>query len=300
MSAVGIEESPRRGGLGRRSHWGTAVMIAIGLAALYLPTYWTAANTIWQSEDNAHGALVLIIVAWLFWSQREQITGAPVRPVLLGGALVFALGLVMYIYSRALENRTIEFSSPIFVITGALLVLRGRAALKAAWFPIVYMLFSIPLPSILVDSLTGPLKAGISESVEYILHAAGYPVARSGVVLYVGQYQLLVADACSGLHSLFSLAAIGTLFMYLKDRSSKLHNIVMLLSIVPIALAVNAVRVIILILITYYFGDEAGQGYLHGMAGLLLMLFALAAFFLLDAALSRIWCGRLSADGKER
>jgi exosortase len=146
----------------------------------------------------------------------------------------------------------------------------------------------IPLPGVLVDAITGPLKQWISTIVVAILYAVGYPIAQAGVILSIGQYQLLVADACSGLHSMFSLAALGTLFMYIMGRKSRLHNAIMLVSILPIAFIANICRVIVLVLVTYHLGDEAGQGFLHGAAGFVLMLVALAAFFALDALLSLV------------
>ena len=123
---------------------------------------------------------------------------------------------------------------------------------------------------------------------EQLLYAAGYPIARNGVMLTVGQYQLLVADACSGLNSMFSLSALGLLFMYVTARTSIFHNAIMLVSILPIAFAANIVRVLVLILITYHFGDAAGQGFLHGAAGILLLIVALSILFLLDGALARV------------
>jgi exosortase len=96
---------------------------------------------------------------------------------------------------------------------------------------------------------------------------------------------MLVADACSGLHSMYSLSALGTLFVYIMARRSKLHNAIMLASILPIAFAANIVRVIAPVLITYRFGDAAGQGFLHGAAGIMLMLVALMLFFAMDALL---------------
>jgi exosortase/archaeosortase family protein len=110
-------------------------------------------------------------------------------------------------------------------------------------------------------------------------------------MITVGRYELLVADACSGLNSMFSLAALGALFIHIMGRKGRLHTAVLVLSILPIAFAANIVRVISLVLLTYHFGDAAGQGFLHGAAGILLMLVALAAFFALDAGLSR-WLPR--------
>ena len=103
----------------------------------------------------------------------------------------------------------------------------------------------------------------------------------------IGRYELLVADACSGLNSMFSLAALGALFIHIMGRQSRLHTALLVLAIVPIAFAANIVRVVSLVLITYHFGDAAGQGFLHGAAGIVLMLVALLAFFALDWCLAR-------------
>jgi exosortase len=146
----------------------------------------------------------------------------------------------------------------------------------------------IPLPGTLVDDVTGPLKQWISRIVVDALYAVGYPISRNGVVLEIGQYQMLVADACSGLHSMYSLAALGTLFMFIMRRRGLLHNGIMLASILPIAFVANLVRVMALVLITYHLGDEAGQGFLHGAAGMVLMMVALVSFFALDRLLERI------------
>ena len=266
-----------------------ALLIALaGYAVMYLPVYWWAAGTIWQSDEHAHGAIVLAVVVWLFWTLRGEIADAPTRPARWLGSLSLGLGLLMYIVGRVFSISIFEMASQIFVISGGLLLLKGPAALRLAWFPTFYLIFMIPLPGVLVDAITGPLKQWISTLVVSILYAVGYPIAQAGVILSIGQYQLLVADACSGLHSMFSLAALGTLFMYIMRRKSKLHNAIMLASILPIAFIANMCRVIVLVLVTYHLGDEAGQGFLHGAAGFVLMLVALAAFFALDALLSLV------------
>jgi exosortase/archaeosortase family protein len=87
---------------------------------------------------------------------------------------------------------------------------------------------------------------------------------------------------------MFSLSALGLLFMYITERKSWLHNGIMLVTIVPIAFVANIVRVVVLILVTYHLGDEAGQGFLHGMAGMVLLMVALLIFFFLDTILARV------------
>lgn len=266
--------------------WKPWLLAGAGLLAMYLPSYWGAFNGIWQTDDMGHGPIVLAVLAWLFWGVRERIASAPIEPLPLWGWPVFVLGLLAYLFGRVFNIGSVEFGSHVFIVTGLLLLLRGSGALKAAWFPVLYLVFLAPLPSTFVDAITGPLKNWISVIVVDLLYAVGYPIARSGVMITIGQYQLLVADACSGLHSMFSLAALGTLFMYIMGRKSLAHNAIMLASILPIAFTANIVRVIVLVLVTFHLGDEVGQGFLHGAAGMVLMLAALVMFFALDAAMA--------------
>ena len=258
-----------------------------GFAAMYLPLYWSAVNGIWQTDEHGHGALILLVLLWLFWGLREPIAAAPVRPAPGWGWPLFAFGLLLYVVGQVVGIAIFMFGSQPFVVAGILLLMRGPDAIRVAWFALFYFIFMIPLPGLFVDAVTGPLKQGISVIVVELLYRVGYPISRNGVILTIGQYQMLVADACSGLHSMYSLSALGTLFMYIMARRSRLHNAIMLASILPIAFVANIVRVIALVLITYHFGDEAGQGFLHGAAGMVLMLVALLFFFALDALLEK-------------
>jgi len=275
--------SPQAGNVNRS--W---LLAAFGFAVMYLPVYWWAANGIWQTEEQGHGALILAVMLWLFWGLRGPIAAVPAQPRPLAGWLVFALGLFLYLVGQVFQISILEFGSQPFIVAGILLLLKGSAATRVAWFALFYFIFMIPLPGIIVDTVTGPLKNWISAIVVEILYRVGYPISRNGVVLTIGQYQMLVADACSGLHSMYSLSALGTLFMYIMGRTSRLHNAIMVASILPIAFTANIVRVMILVLITYHLGDEAGQGFLHGTAGMVLMLVALVCFFALDAVLARL------------
>ena len=270
-----------------------------GLAVMYLPVYWAAAHGIWQDEDQMHGVLILAVMVWLFWGLRHRIAATLAEPAPGWGWSIFACGCVVYLTGQLFNISSLEFASQPFIVASVLLILKGRRAIHVAWFALAYFVFMIPLPATLVDAITGPLKQWISAIVVEVLYRVGYPISRSGVILVIGQYQMLVADACSGLHSMFSLAALGTLFMHVMGRRSTLHNVIMLASILPIAFTANIVRVMALVLITYHFGDEAGQGFLHGAAGIVLMLVALACFFGLDALLVR-WLGTPSRDTDSR
>jgi len=290
-SVLGPSSLSGRFGAGREGAW---LLVLAGFAAMYAPIYIAAAGGLWQSDEHAHGALVLAVVVWLFWQIHRPLRELAAVPAPGPGWALFGFGLLVYVVGRVFGISILEFGSQPFVVAGALLLIRGPAALRLAWFPVLYFVFMIPLPGILVDAITGPLKQWISAIVVDLLYAVGYPISRSGVVITISQYQMLVADACSGLNSMFSLSALGTLFMYIMARPSRVHNAIMLISILPIAFAANIVRVVALVLVTYHFGDEAGQGFLHGAAGIVLMLVALVFFFALDALLAGL-LGRRAA-----
>lgn len=270
--------------------------ILLGLLVLYVPTYWLMAHGLWNTDEYAHGPIVFIVTLYLIWQQRavfmRDVSAPPTRGEAVVGWALLVFGLLVYAVGRSQEILLMEVGSQIPVILGVLLVTLGLSAARALWFALFFLLFMVPLPGFFVDAVTGPLKNYISVIAEQILYAAGYPIARNGVVLTVGQYQLLVADACSGLHSMFSLSAMGLLYLYLMQRSSVARNLIIMAAIIPIAFAANIVRVMVLILVTYHLGDEAGQGFLHGFAGIMLFVIGLLFLFLLDWVLGFIFPDR--------
>jgi exosortase B len=232
---------------------------------------------------------VLAVTLFLIWQQRAVFMADSSKPTgveTATGWTLLVVGLLAYALGRSQDIMLFEIGSQIPVILGALLITLGTKAARALWFALFFLLFMIPLPGFVVDAVTGPLKQYISVIAEQVLYAAGYPIARSGVMLTVGQYQLLVADACSGLHSMFSLSAMGLLYLYLMQHTSRARNLIIMAVILPIAFAANIVRVMVLILVTYHLGDEAGQGFLHGFAGIMLFVIGLLFLFVLDWVLS--------------
>jgi exosortase B len=264
-------------------------LVVLGLLVLYLPTFYDLAAWLWQQEEYAHGPIILVISGWLIWRRRAVLmVFAPSGRSRAAGFALLVLGLLFYVVGRTQTVVLFEVGALAPILAGVVLAMCGWPAARALWFPILFTEFMVPLPGVFVDALTGPLKQYVSEISEQLLHAAGYPIARDGVVITIGQYQLLVADACSGLNSMFSLAALGLLFTYLMARASGLHKAITLASILPIAFAANIVRVLGLILITYHFGDAAGQGFLHGAAGIVMLMVSVTTLVFLDAALARV------------
>lgn len=259
--------------------------VALGFAAMYLPTYWHLSQTIWATDEQGHGPIILLLSLWLLWRKRAQFVALPARTAPLAGWSLLALGALVYAFGRSQDILIFEVGSQILVLGALLLLFRGWAALRLAWFALFFLIFMIPLPGPLVAAVTGPLKSAVSAVAEALLYRLGYPIGRSGVVLSIGPYQLLVADACAGLNSMFSLEALGLMYMNLMQYRSMPRNVLLAILIIPISFCANVVRVMILVLVTYYFGDEAGQGFVHGFAGIVLFLVALVLMLAVDRLL---------------
>jgi exosortase B len=270
----------------------TWLPIIIGLAALLIPTFYELATTLWDTEEQGHGPLILAVVLYYFWLKRDVFIQPAKSTAPITGSVILAIGLLLYALGRSQSIYIFEVGGLIPILTGMLLITRGIAGLRSLWFPIAFIVFMIPLPGSVIDALTGPLKQYVSIAVENILYYLNYPIARNGVTLSIGYYQLLVADACSGLNSMFSLSALGILYLYMMQYRNWFRNGLILASILPIAFAANVVRVIILTLVTYHWGDEAGQGFIHGFAGIVLFIVALLSFMLWDAILALLFTTR--------
>lgn len=267
---------------------GAWVVLLAGLS-LALPTLWGLMAGPGAPYSRGHEPLLLGVAAWLFWRQRDALQRLP-RHV-PGPLEMLLLGTTMFCYflGRTQEFIRIEMLSLWLIGMQLLWWFKGWPGLRQTWFVWVFTLFVLPLPFALVMVLTEPLKLGVSAAAEVLLQGVGYPVGRQGVVLTVGQYQLLVAEACAGLHSMFVLEAMGLLYSHLAGHASRLRNGLLAFMAVPVAFAANVLRVMVLVLITYHWGDAVGQGFLHSFAGVVLFAFALVLMALVDLVLGRLW-----------
>ena len=245
----------------------------------------------WSTEQGGHGPLVLVTGLWLLWRETRTI-GRESAPDLALPAIGIASCLAVFVLARIAGILEIEAFMMYGALLFALYAVLGKAFMKAAWFPLVYMALCLPPPDQVVAFVTQPLKIGISETAVNLLHAVGYPIAGSGVTIQIAQYELLVAAACAGLNSIVSLTAICLFYIYLRHGSRLAPFVAAMLFVLPVAALSNFVRVLLLILVTYYMGEAAAQGFLHDFAGLSMFAAAIVTTFLIDAALTRWVYGR--------
>jgi exosortase B len=272
------------------------LLLLVGFAALLLPTGADLLNGRWAGDSGGHEPLVVIVSAWLIYSNRGNWLGRHelVSPKL--GTALLLISLLLYVFGRTQQVLRIELLAVIAVAASLLVLLGGWQAIKANGFALAFLLFAVPLPLTLELMVTAPLKMAVSATATSVLSVFGYPAGRSGVVITVGQYQLLVAEACAGLHSMVVLEAMGLLYGHLMTYRSWGRQLAMAALVVPLSFLANVARVLVLALLTYYYGDAVGQGYLHRFAGLLLFAFTLAGLAGIDLLLRKLWPVKKAAD----
>ena len=262
--------------------------MVIGLLSMYGPTvYRLLDNGLWATDEHSHGPLILLISLWLLVGRWRSALAAGIGTTAASDRAWWFLGAgaVLYVLGRSFEVPLFEVGSAIPMLAGFVLIAHGSAMLRKLRFPLIYMIFMIPIPNAISGLVSEFLKTNVSLVADNVLHWAGYPVARSGVVLQIGQYQMLVAEACAGMRTLFMLEALGVLYLELVRHTSWFRNIALAVLIVPISFAANVARVIILCLLTYTFGDDVGQGFLHEFAGIVLFFCGLALMVAADVLL---------------
>ena len=264
------------------------LVLALGVLALLIPTMFEVATSEWTLQQGGHGPIVVATGGWLLWRELTLTRPQTAPGNLSIGLAVLCPMLVIFVLARITGILEIEAFAMYFALIAACYLLFGRALLRAIWFPLVYLALALPPPDSVVAAVTQPIKIAISQWAVTLLHWFGYPIAGSGVTIDIAQYQLLVAAACAGLNSIISLSAICIFYSYIRHRSDPIAFAVIALTVIPIATFSNFVRVLVLILVTYYFGESAAQGFLHDFAGLTMFTVALITVFAVDSIFTRV------------
>lgn len=272
------------------------LVCAVCLGTLYYQVFVGLVDDWINMPDFSHGFLVPVVSLYFAWERRDKLFSTPLAPS-SWGLLILVFGIALLLLGRlATEFFTMRFSF-LVVLSGVIVSLLGWKHVRILAFPLGFLIFMIPIPSILLQKVTFPMQFFASACAELSLQLVGIPVLREGNVIHLARTSLEVAEACSGIRSLISLLALGTVFAYF-TKTVFWQRLVLVLACFPIAIVVNALRVSVTGILAHSYGPSVAEGFFHGFSGYVLFLVAMALLFLLSYGLSLLGNGSPPPEAK--
>jgi exosortase len=266
--------------------WQGLLLIAV-LGLLYWPVLKLLVWQWYYDPDYGHGFLVPLLSAYLIWQRRDKLRAIQRKPSPWGMVIVLgSLGLLV-LGSLGAELSLARLSI-LGTICGLIVYFCGGAILRAMAFPMAFLLFAIPIPTVVYNEVVFPLQFIASRFATKILETLNlFPILREGNVLVLPGMRLEVVEACSGIRSLMSLLALAAGYGYLVERSIPVRCF-LIIAMVPLAIISNGTRVMITALMANYLGPGAAQGFMHEFSGWVIFVVATIMFLLLHSLITMI------------
>jgi exosortase len=203
----------------------------------------------------------------------------------------------MFIFGWREDYLFISTFSLIPVLCGLVLFIYGKKVLTALIFPIFYLLLLVPPPFAVLDSVTLPMRYATSSAAEIVLKFMDYPISRKGLQLTIGYYNIFMGQPCSGFRSLITMTSLMLVYIYI-SKGPFIKKLILTSLIVPLTLLGNLLRVVTLCLITFYFGEAAGQGFFHDFSGIVVFVIAILGIIGIEMLIDKVH-SRKKACGAE-
>jgi exosortase len=234
---------------------------------------YTASDTYYS-----HGYLVPLVSGYLIWLKRKELKGDWKGN--LFGLLLIIFSLSLHFLSMLVQVFFVSGFSLLFLITGIALFLFGVGITRKIIFPLSFLIFMFPLPLEAINIICVPMKVLVTKSVVFIFsNILNIPIKNEGFQIFLPNAILSVENSCSGLRSLIVILALGSIFAYLL-KASKPKKILLFFLAVPITLISNTLRVFLLGLAVYIYGNKAIEGLLHDFTGYLVFVISFAGLWL--------------------
>ena len=245
---------------------------------------------IWITDsDQAHGMLLVAVAGYLVFHRRKRISR--IKPeTWLPGLLIMVGAIALLLVGQVVVEYFVTRASLIILLAGIIGFLFGKNVLKVFFFPLFLLLLAIPLPAILVNALTLPLKALVSSLAAEMLRAMGVSILQEGNILKTPQITLEVVNACSGIRSVFSLFVLALLFS--SDMDGYIQKALLLILTIPLAIFTNALRITATGMLATHWDPKTALGFYHGFSGWVIFALSLVLLLLLKWVIASLASGR--------
>jgi len=271
------------------------ILLLLG-AWLYAPLALRMASLWWRDPNYTHGFFVQVFSLFLLWERRAKLAALPVRPA-WSGLVILLFALMALVQSTIKSGFFLYRLSVLLFIVGVVVFLAGWKHLAAISFPLAFLVLMVP-SSTLVEQITFPLQIVASKIASFLLMLAGVPAIREGNIILLPSARLEVAEACSGIRSLFSLLTLTMVYGYLAETKIGARVLLAFMA-VPIAVFANALRIAFTGLMVEGWGVERAEGTIHALSGWLVFVASLALIFALHRLVRILWVGRSEAAVRE-
>lgn len=258
--------------------FGQIGILCLLAAWLYGPLALQLASQWWKDPNYTHGFFVPAFSLFLIWERRAKLARICIKPQKLG-LVILMCGLLALIFGTVTSALFLARISFLLLVSGVVIFLAGWEWLAAIAFPLAILVLMIP-SSTLVEQITFPLQMVASKTATWMLAALGIPVYREGNIILLPSARLEVAEACSGVRSLFSLITLTVIYGYLAESKIRVRVLLALIA-VPVSVLANALRITVTGLVVEFWGLQGAEGTLHLLSGWLIFASSLALIFLI-------------------
>lgn len=277
LPVAAVDTPSRSVGPHSRLQAGAAGLAVIAVAALYAPTVvwlwerWTL--SVWH---NAHGALVPPVAMYLAYLELKVLRGRPVTGS-ASGFLFVVPALLLHVLDTAMHTELVSAVSLVLILPGLSLLFLGVARTRAIAFPLAFMVFALPIPLSLTETLHLALRHVATAATAAIVPLLGIDVFAEGTTLHLARGDLGIADACSGFSTLYAAAAVACLTASQTDGLRR--RLLVLASAAPLAIAANILRVVFLVIVVNASGMNVLETWIHPASGLMTFALSLPVIF---------------------
>ena len=263
------------GGMPGLKAWVSRAPVPATLSGLaFLILFWQPLTRLgvdwWSDPEAGHGLLLGPLAVYLAW-RRGLAPGRGAQPA-LGLAILVGSVLLRYVSGLAAELFTMRLSM-LGGAAGLIVFAWGFRQVLHWWLPATLLVLSVPIPAVVLNSVALPLQLQASKIGASLLEFRNVPVLLAGNVINLPGRSMFVTEACSGLRSLTALISLGVLIggLWLKVPWSRA---LLIAAAIPVAIALNGIRVFLTGFLVYYVSPALGEGFLHYTEGWFMFVIA--------------------------